>query len=112
LDVINRLRPVTFDWKENGAHDVGFVAEEVNAVEPLFSTFNQSNQIQGVKYAQITTALVNAVKEQQTQIETQRAENQELREQIKKQQTQLDALKSLVCQQNPTAPICASPEQK
>ncbi len=51
--------------------DVGFVAEEVNSVEPLLSTYNKEGKIEGVKYAQITTALVNAVKEQQTQIEAQ-----------------------------------------
>lgn len=95
LDVVNRLRPVTFDWKENGKHDVGFVAEEVNAVEPLLSTYNAKGEIEGIKYAQISTALVNAVKEQQ--------------EQIKRQQEQIEALKALVCSQNPNAAICQSP---
>lgn len=105
LSVLNRLRPVTFDWKSNGTKDIGFIAEEVNAVEPLLSTFNGEGQLQGVKYAQITTVLVNSVKEQQTQID-------QLQEQIKLQQTQIDALKALVCSQNPTAAVCALPEKK
>lgn len=104
LNLINRLRPVTFDWKSDGKHDVGFVAEEVNEVEPLLSTFNNQGQVEGVKYAQITTALVNAVKEQQTQIEQQK-------ELIKLQQQQIDALKALVCGQNPNAAIC-QPDKK
>ena len=79
--------------------DVGFIAEEVNRAEPLLSTFNDKGEIEGVKYAQITTVLVNSVKEQQTQIE-------QLQEQIKQQQAQIEALKNLVCSQNPTAAIC------
>ncbi len=83
----------------------GFVAEEINRAEPLLSTFNDKGEIEGVKYAQVTTVLVNSVKEQQTQID-------QLQEQIKLQQTQIDALKALVCSQNPTAAVCALPEKK
>ncbi|HEX8250097.1 MAG TPA: tail fiber domain-containing protein [Pyrinomonadaceae bacterium] len=100
LGVVNRLRPVTFEWKEDGKSDIGFVAEEVNAVEPLLTVYNERGEIEGVKYAQVTTALVNAVKEQQTQIEKQQ-------EQIRQQQAQIDALKALVCQSNPNAAVCS-----
>jgi hypothetical protein len=79
--------------------DVGFVAEEINAVEPLLTVYNDEGKIEGVKYAQVTTILVNAVKEQQTQIEKQQ-------EQIKAQQMQIDALKILICQANSNAAIC------
>jgi carbonic anhydrase/acetyltransferase-like protein (isoleucine patch superfamily) len=83
LDLINRLRPVSFDWKSNGQRDVGFIAEEVNQVEPLLNEYKPNGEIEGVKYAQITTALVNAVKEQQ--------------EQIRQMQAQMEALKALAC---------------
>ncbi|HLM60304.1 MAG TPA: tail fiber domain-containing protein, partial [Pyrinomonadaceae bacterium] len=92
LDLITRLRPVSFDWKSNGQRDVGFIAEEVNQIEPLLNEYKPNGEIEGVKYAQITTALVNAVKEQQ--------------EQIQQQQTQIEALKALVCAANPGAAIC------
>ncbi|MBI1762809.1 MAG: tail fiber domain-containing protein [Acidobacteria bacterium] len=69
LNVVQRLRPVTFDWKEGGAHDLGFIAEEVAAVEPLLTYRNDKGEVEGVKYAQISAVLVNAVKEQQAQIE-------------------------------------------
>ena len=92
LDVVRRLRPITFDWKEGGMHDVGFAAEEVNKIEPLLTTTNADGQIEGVKYAQITTVLVNAVKEQQEQIEV--------------LQKQIEALKIVMCQNNKNAEIC------
>lgn len=112
LELVKRLRPVTFDWKADGTPDVGFVAEEVHEVEPLLNNYNPDGEIEGVKYAQITTALVNAVKEQQTQIETEKAENQRLQEQLKQQQGQIDALKAVICQTNSTAAICAAPKEK
>ena len=69
LSVVNRLRPVTYNWKRNGVRDIGFIAEEVADIEPLLASYNEKGQIEGVKYGQITTVLVNAVKEQQKQIE-------------------------------------------
>jgi hypothetical protein len=106
LDVVRRLRPITFDWRDGGAHDIGFGAEEVNAVEPLLTTRNSRGEIEGVKYAQITAVLVNAVKEQQSEIEAQRKQIAAQQEEIASQRKLIDALKTLVCLQNPTAQIC------
>ncbi|MBC7901068.1 MAG: tail fiber domain-containing protein [Saprospiraceae bacterium] len=68
LSLISRLRPVTFDWKSDGSNDLGLVAEEVAAVEPLLATY-KDGQVEGVKYDRVGVVLLNAVKEQQTQIE-------------------------------------------
>ena len=89
LNVVRRLRPITFDWKDGGRRDLGFAAEEVEQVEPLLATYADDGAIEGVKYGQVTTVLVNAVKEQQAQIEA--------------QQLQIDALKRLVCRLSPEA---------
>ncbi|HMM80418.1 MAG TPA: tail fiber domain-containing protein [Pyrinomonadaceae bacterium] len=127
LDLIERLQPVTFDWKDRKEHDLGLIAEEVAEAEPLLVTHNRSGEIQGVKYDQITVALINAVKEQQAQIEKQMAVSREqaatisrqedeiadqtainknLQEQLKGQGTELEALMKLVCSQNPAAELC------
>ena len=86
LNIVRQLRPIAFNWKDGGMHDVGFGAEEVEKVEPLLTTRNEQGGIEGVKYAQITTVLVNAVNEQQRQI-------QSLFKQLKSQQLQIDVLK-------------------
>src|SRR6185295_5373487 len=88
LALINRLNPVTFRWKSTSRLDLGFVAEEVAAVEPLLATHNSSGDIEGVKYDRISAALVNAVKEQQEQIAS-------LQRQIAAQQLQIDQLKTI-----------------
>jgi hypothetical protein len=113
LNLINRLRPVTFNWKQNGEHDLGLVAEEVAKVEPLLVTHNNKGEIEGVKYDRVSVVLVNAVKEQQAQIVAQQAQigNQQRlierqQQQLNEQQQALAALKKLVCSSHRKARAC------
>jgi len=106
LNIVRRLRPIVFDWKDGGTRDVGFAAEEVEGIEPLLTTRNDNGEIEGVKYGQLTTVLVNAVKEQQAQIEQQQKTLQQQQTRIEKQQRQIDALNRFVCQTNPQAGTC------
>jgi len=99
LKLISRLRPIIFDWKTDGQRDVGFGAEEVAAINPLFVIYNSKGQVEGVKYDRLSVAFVNAFKEQQSQIEQQW-------DQIRKQQNQIDALRKLVCLDHPNADAC------
>ena len=89
LDLLNQLRPIAFRWKTDNSLDVGFGAEDVAKVEPLLVTRNSNGEIEGVKYDRITTVLVNAVREQQAQIEMQRKQIEEQKELLQKQQRQI-----------------------
>ena len=68
LNILQRLMPITYTWRNNGRRDIGFGAEQVAEVEPLLTFKNDRGEIEGVNYGQISTVLVNAVKEQQAQI--------------------------------------------
>ena len=92
LNLVNRLRPIAFNWKDGGTADFGLGAEDVAAIEPLLVTYNKDGQVEGVKYDRLGVVLLNAVREQQQIIE--------------QQQQQIEALKKLVCQQNPQAETC------
>lgn len=94
LNLIDRLRPITFDWKANGEADLGLAAEEVARVEPLLVIYNEKGEVEGVKYDRITMLLINAVKEQHSQID--------------RQQEEIDALKALICADRPAAAVCQS----
>jgi hypothetical protein len=83
LEIIRLLRPISFTWKDEKKRDLGFAAEEVAEIEPLFTFRNDVNQIEGVKYSQLSVLFVNAFKEQQAQIE--------------KQQAQIDRLTIMLC---------------
>lgn len=99
LNLLGRLRPVAFDWKAGRVHDVGLIAEEVANVEPLLVTHNNKGEIEGVKYDRIGVVLINAVKQQQAQIEAQQ-------KQIESQADRINELTGLVCKQNRRATPC------
>ncbi|MEK6336260.1 MAG: tail fiber domain-containing protein [Acidobacteriota bacterium] len=82
LDLVSRLRPVSFRWKGNRSADFGLVAEEVAKIEPLLVTHNRDGEIEGVKYNRIGVVLLNAVQEQQAQIKTQQQQLQAKDERI------------------------------
>ena len=75
MDIIGRLRPISFDWKNGSKHDIGLGAEEVARVALSFTFTDSKGEIAGVKYERLNMLLINAVKEQQKEIDN-------LREQI------------------------------
>ena len=85
LNIIDRLRPISFVWKENGTTDLGLGAEDVAKIEPRLTFRNGKGEIEGVKYGQLNVVLINAIKEQQAQID--------------RQQIQINALIKLVNRQ-------------
>ncbi len=105
-DLIDRLRPVTFDWKTDGKADLGLVAEEVAAVEPLLATYTENGDVEGVKYDRVGVVLVNAVKEQRKQIEAQRVTIERQNQQIAEQQRSIEELKQAVCSLAKSLVIC------
>jgi len=74
LNLIDRLHPVSFKWKSDQSLDLGLGAEDVAAVEPLLVTRNDKGEVEGVKYDRLSAVFINAFKEQQNQIEEQRAQ--------------------------------------
>ena len=110
LNLIRQLRPISYDWKAGGMHDVGFGAEDVAKINPLFVTYNKEGQVEGVKYDRLSTVFVNAFNEQQTQITQQQQEIERQQRLLKQQQTQIESLQKLICLDHPTADVCtASP---
>ncbi len=77
LDVISQLRGVTFNWKSDpaGIQQDGFIAQEVAKILPeLVSTDNNGNL--SLNKDGILPYLVNAVQQQQTQIDALKNGNQ------------------------------------
>jgi hypothetical protein len=73
VDKVRQLRGVTFEWRESGRHDIGLIAEEVGHVLPeLVRYVSNGTDAIGLDYARIVALLIEATKQQQTQIEEQR----------------------------------------
>ena len=69
LEKVERLRGVSFDWKADGKHDIGLIAEEVGEVVPEVVAYEENGRdAKSVDYARLTALLVEAIKEHQAQI--------------------------------------------
>jgi len=72
LEKVQRLRGVSFDWKANGQHDIGLIAEEVGEVVPEVVAYEENGKdAKSVDYARLVAVLIEAIKEQQQEIEQQ-----------------------------------------
>ena len=98
LSFLMQLRPIRFTWKNSGIDDVGFGAEDVAEADEEFTFRNSKGEIEGVKYEQMAAAFVNAIKEQQSQIEAQKK--------------RIDALERAICEAKPEAAVCKKPEEQ
>jgi len=71
LGTIMNMRGVTFDWKQNGKKDYGFIAEEVDQVMPEIVFKDDSpTGVSSMDYQKIVPVLLEAIKIQQSKIET------------------------------------------
>lgn len=111
LETVHKLQPVMFDWKTNGQHDLGFVAEDVAAIDPLLVVYNDSGEIEGVKYKQLTAVLVNAIQSQQSQYASLQAQNTTLQAEVatlRKQQQHYARMVMEIKQQLEQRPLLTS----
>ena len=84
LDKVMRLRGVSYTRKDTGSHEIGVIAQEVKEVIPEFVHIsdgvakdeNALTDVQSVDYGRMVSVLIEAIKEQQAQIN-------ELKEKIK-----------------------------
>ena len=87
LSIVKQLQGVEFDWDKEyveKGHDIGFIAQDVQKVDKLKSLVKSSFNIRteddalSVSYEKITTVLVEAIKEQQKQIDELKQKLEEL----------------------------------
>ena len=69
LDKVLQMRGVTYDKKNTGVKEVGVIAEEVYDILPEVVLKNEEGDIDSVSYGRIVGVLIEAIKEQQKQIE-------------------------------------------
>lgn len=85
LGKVLKLRGVNFEWIDENAHEkgsqIGFIAQETINVIPEVVGGSESTSYT-MQYAPITAVLVEAMKEQQSQIEALKAENEELKQKL------------------------------
>jgi len=73
LSKVTNLRGVSYNWKDKNRYgsqvEYGLIAQEVEAVAPEL-VFVMGNGTKGVKYQQLTGLLIEAIKEQNTKVDS------------------------------------------
>ncbi|MBN2862038.1 MAG: tail fiber domain-containing protein, partial [Bacteroidales bacterium] len=71
LEKVLQLRGVSFNWKNDPGMGtrIGFIAQEFEKVIPELVFTNEVDGYKGINYAEVNAILVEAIKEQQKQIE-------------------------------------------
>ena len=71
IEKLNQIKGVSFDWNdksEHTGHDIGVIAQDIEKVLPeLVAT--RDDGFKAVRYEKIVALLIEAVKEQQSQID-------------------------------------------
>ena len=71
LREVMEMHPVSYNWKENPLSDnkIGLLAQDVRKIVPEIVVGDEATENIGMNYAELVPVLINAIKEQQQQIE-------------------------------------------
>lgn len=81
MDVVDQLEGVSFAWNDTGERSIGLIAQNVEEVLPVLVRTDPVSGYKSVEYASVIAPLVEAVKEQQREID----ELREVLEKLKQQ---------------------------
>ncbi len=87
LSKITQLKGVSYNWKTNpdGEGMIGLTAQDVERVYPELVSKDEETGVKSVSYTRFVAPLIEAIKEQQTQIENQNQRISELQLLVKEQ---------------------------
>ena len=71
LPAVLQMQGVKFDWKDEhlGSNNYGLIAEDVDEILPNLVSHDDSGKARGIQYSKMTAVLLEAIKEQQVQID-------------------------------------------
>ncbi|MCA1620537.1 MAG: tail fiber domain-containing protein [Acidobacteria bacterium] len=113
LSKVLSLRGVTYDWRReqfpalnfSAGRQVGFVAQEVERVVPE-AVVRDAEGFRSVAYSHLVPVVVEAVREQQAQVERQQEQLERQQTEIEQQRRQIEGLRRLVCRDHAAAEVC------
>jgi len=69
LQAVMSLQAQRYSWKESGIEEIGLIADEVEGILPEMVHVNADDGQKSLKYTKMTAVLLEAIKEQQVQID-------------------------------------------
>lgn len=82
LSKVLGLQGVEYVWKDSGKKDLGLIAQDVEKIFPEFVNTDPATGLKTVDYAKLTVPLIEAVKEQQAEIDSLRQDLEALKLEI------------------------------
>src|SRR5680860_128579 len=79
LENVTALEGVSFNWKNTGNEEIGLIAQDVEKVVPELVVTNSETGLKAVKYGNIVALLIEAVKDQQVEINSLKVEIENLK---------------------------------
>lgn len=79
LDKILQLKGVSFNWKDSGRASVGLIAQDVEKVYPELVETDPKTGLKAVQYGNLVAPLLEAIKEQQKEIDSLKSEINDLK---------------------------------
>jgi hypothetical protein len=106
LEKINQMRGVSFDWNEASGfvghapsvHDIGVIAQEVEAVFPELVNTSSTDGYKAVDYSRLTAVLIEAVKELNAKNQALQAQSEQKDQAIQSLSARVAMLEQLVQQ--------------
>lgn len=90
--IVMGLNPVSFKWRKDGSSDYGFVAQEVEKVDPTFVKDykdEKGKSLKAVKYGNLISPAITLLQEHEQEI-------RDLKQIVKKQQAAIDRLLKVI----------------
>ncbi|HMH33347.1 MAG TPA: tail fiber domain-containing protein, partial [Puia sp.] len=85
LKDVMRMQPVSYKWKDNATmQKIGLIAQEVKKIIPEVVIGDEKKEMLGMNYAELVPVLINAIKEQQQQLEDLKKEMTEMKKEVNK----------------------------
>jgi len=83
LEKVKALQGVYYDWKKTGERDIGMIAEDVGRIIPEVVEYEENGiDAKSLDYARLVAVLVEAMKEQQREIEALKYDVEQLKENL------------------------------
>ena len=93
-----QLRGVSYTWKTNPEYGmrIGFIAQEFEKIIPELVFTNKRDGYKGINYAEVSSVLVEAIKELKAENDLLKAENMQLKTKIETMESRLSKLESMI----------------
>lgn len=113
LKEVLAMRTIRYNWKSEpqGTKEIGLVAQQIKELVPeVVETAKDSMGTLMMNYSALIPVLVNAIREQQTQIENLKKENNGLQNTVISNEARLDALEARLQELMGVEPVKANPK--